>query len=426
VNKRQKLPAADASSSGDSTPRTSVIARLINPKLLALLLILAFVGSIAYQQFSDPSRYYQRGLAAIKQNDRQKLLSAAQSLEGNKEFEYHQWFLQAKLALIDGDTPQALKLADQARQHPDLSLEAGVLAGEAAYRLGAPGNAKLYWEEALRIDGQYVPAHQWMGILYYDLGAMDTAMLHLQAVSRLSPEDHRPDRLMGLMNRDYERPEIAIPHYQESLKRSPEQPDANAIRLEMAECHLKLREYDAALKVLDECKDSSKRSLLRARCLMNTGMLDEARQIASSLKDVRGPEQVESLQLSAEISLADSNPQSAAALLREATEVDPYNHSVRTQLAQVLGRLGETEASKEQTDKAKQLQEVWQRFSDLQVDAIDRPTDAEIRFEIGQLAGRLGKPLLAEVWYKAALAINPAMRQAADALRELASSKASQ
>jgi tetratricopeptide (TPR) repeat protein len=421
VTNRQKSPAKRTTSSDGVTAGGKIGYFFRNPKAWSLVLCLALVGSLGYQHWTDPLRYFERGVRAAQESDQRMLQSAIKSLEGHREFQLHRKYLQAKLALLNGDISSVVALADEAKQHPDLSLEAGVLAGEAAYKLGAAGNAKLYWEEALRIDGQYVPAHQWMGVLYYDLGAMDTAMMHLQAVSRLSPTDYRPDRLMGLMNRDYERPEIAVPHYQESLRRAPQQPDANEVRMELAECHLKLREYEVALKVLDQCSESSKKSLLRARCLMNVGLLEEARQIAKSLINVEGVQRVESLQLNAEIALADSNSEEAANLLRKAIEADPYNHSVRTQLAQVLGRLGEAEASKEQTEQAKRLQEVWQRFSDLQVDAIDRPTDADIRFEIGQLAGQLGKPQLAEVWYKAALAINPSMRVAADALQQLTS-----
>lgn len=420
MTKGQKSSIEKSRSNKSNSIGLQIGSLLSNPKAWSILLCLTFAGSIAYQQFADPVRYFERGMRAIKENDKGLLQSAVNSLAGNKEFQLHHKFLQAKLAMLEGDLPNAMMLASGARQHPDLSLEAGVLAGEAAYKLGAAGNAKLFWEEALRVDGEYIPAHQWMGVLYYDLGAMDKAMVHLQAVSRLSPSDYRPDRLMGLMNRDYERPEIAIPHYQESLRRAPQQPDANEVRMEMAECHLKLREYEVALKVLDQCAESSKKLLLRARCLLNVGLLDEARQLAKSLLNIQDTQRVEALQLNAEIALADSNSEQAANLLRKAIEADPYNHSVRTQLAQVLGRLGQTEASREQTEQAKQLQEVWQKFSDLQIEAIDRPTDFEIRFEIGQLASKLGKPQLAEVWFKAALAINPGMRAAADALREMA------
>jgi tetratricopeptide (TPR) repeat protein len=363
----------------------------------------------------DPWRQYQLGLKALKATDLATVAKIAKALESSPAYLPHARYLAAALAMREGDVKSALEGAIAAKEHPDLLIDANVLAGEAAYRIGAVGNAKLHWEEALRNDSNCVLAHRWMGVLYYDIGAMDAAMLHLGAVSRLDPSDPRADRLMGLMNRDYERPETAIPHYQESLRRDPGQRDADMLRLEMAECHIKLRDFMAALDALKQCNPSPKRDTLSARCLLNLGSLDEARSIARSLLGEH-KNRLDVLQINAEIALADSQLEQAAALLQAAAEVEPYNHGVRTQLAQVLGRMGKTDESKQQTERATELQGLWQKFSDLQVDAINRPTDAPIRYEIGSLANQLGKPELAVSWFKAALAIDPSLRTAAEAL----------
>ena len=249
---------------------------------------------------------------------------------------------------------------------------------------------------------------------------MDRAIVHLNIVSHLAPTDPRPDRLMGLMNRDYERPESAVPHYKESLKRAPKQRDADEVRLEMAECQIKLREFAEALETLEKCVETTRKKVLSARCLLNLGSLDEARIVANKML-TGDSSRVDVLQINAEIALADGSMKVAAELLQRATEVDPYNHGIRTQYAQVLGRLGQTENAKQQTERAEQLQGLWQRFSDLQIDAINRATDAPVRYEIGSLAKQLGKPELAISWFKAALAIDPSLRSAADALTEMVS-----
>ncbi len=156
--------------------------------------------------------------------------------------------------------------------------------------------------------------------------------------------------------------------------------------------------------------------------MLNLGSLDEARLIAGSML-ASERSRLDVLQINAEIALADGKLPLAAELLQAATEVDPYNHGIRTQLAQVLGRLGQAEGAKKQTERAEQLQGLWQRFSDLQIEAINRSTDAPVRYEIGSLAKQLGKPKLAESWFKAALAIDPALRSAADALSEMEAAK---
>jgi tetratricopeptide (TPR) repeat protein len=392
--------------------------KLSDPRWWVAGLLVVFMVTAYLQYQYDPWRQYQGGLQALQVADLAKVAKVTKALENSPAYMPHARYLAAAIAIREGDVKTALEGAIAAKEHPDLLIDANVLAGEAAYSLGAVGNAKLYWEEALRSDPNCVLAHRWMGVLYYDIGAMDAAMLHLTAVSRLDPSDHRADRLMGLMNRDYERPETAIPHYQESLRRAPRQRDADLLRLEMAECHIKLRDFPAALDALKQCVQSPKRDTLTARCLLNLGSLEEARSIARNLLGEH-KDRLDVLQINAEISLADSQLEPAAELLLAATKVEPSNHGVRTQLAQVFGRLGKTEESKEQTDRATELQGKWQKFSDLQIDAINRPTDASLRYEIGSLANQLGKPELAMSWFKAALAIDPSLRTAAEALSEV-------
>lgn len=392
---------------------------LTDPRWLVAILFIALVSTGYLQYLNDPYRKFQMGVKALESNDLELVQTVARSLESSPAYLSHSLYLDAALALREGDVETALERAIAAKENPELTIEANVLAGEAAYKVGAAGNAKLHWEEALRTDPECVTAHRWLGVLYYDLGAMDAAMLHLNTVSRLAPSDARADRLMGLMNRDYERPETAIPHYKESLRRAPQQREADEVRIEMAECHIKLREFAEALSALEDCSETPRQKILKARCLLNLGSLEEARFIANNLL-ASDRSRLDVLQINAEIALADGKLPAAAQLLQAATEIDPYDHGICTQLAQVLGRLGQTEGAKKQTERAEELQNLWQRFSDLQIDAINRTTDARVRYEIGSLARQLGKPELAVTWFRAALAIDPSMRMAADAIASIA------
>ncbi len=386
-----------------------------DPRCWVVLLLLMLIASVAYQAWQSPRRHFLAGMRAVRDNSRADVERAIGSLEGSATYELPQAYLKGWLQLQAGQADEALALAVSAQDHPDVEVESRVLAGQAAYRLGAAGNAKVFWEEALARDPDYLAAHQWLGVLYYDVGAMDNAMLHLRAVSRLAPEDYRPDRFMGLINRDYERPDVAIPHYLESLRRAPNQPDVETVWLELAECQIKQREYEAAMKSLSHCGESTRQKRLTARCLMNIGDLDDARRLARQSLLER-PEDVDAIQLNAEIALIDGEVEAAAQLLETAMRFHPFSHGVRTQLAQVLGRLGRDAESTEQSARAEELQKLWQRFSDLQIEAINRATDAPIRYEIGLLAKQLGKPELAVSWLKAALAIDPSMSLAGEAL----------
>lgn len=389
--------------------------RLLHPRSLAFLLLLTLFGSLAFQHWSDPQRHFQIGMEGVRNNDREKIEQAVAALEDVPSYRAQHAYLQGSLRMRDDQPEQALRLAMSSQDHPDLDAEARVLAGEAAYQLGAAGNAKLLWEDALALDPQCVAAHQWLGVLYFDLGAMDNAILHLKTVSELSPEDPRPDRLMGLINLDYERPEVAIPHYRETLRRAPNQPGVETVWLELAECQIKQREYASAMESLSHCADSPRKKRLAASCQMNLGSLEEARRLAQEALQAE-PDNVDSLQLNAEIALVDGQVERAAELLRTAAKVDPFDHGTRTQLAQVLGRLGREEESRQHAERAEELQKLWQRFSDLQIDAINQAANAEIRYEVGQLADQLGRPRLADSWFKAALAIDPGLTAASEAL----------
>jgi len=379
---------------------------LVDPRTLVVLLLLTFMGSLAYQQWNDPQRYFELGMTGVRENDRAKIERAAVALRDKPAYRMQHAFLSASLLVRDGQPERAIQLAISSQDHPDVEIQSRVLAGEAAYQLGAAGNAKLFWEDALLLNAQCVEAHQWLGVLYFDLGAMENSLLHLKSVSYLSPKDPRPDRFMGLINRDYERPEEAIKHYLESLRRSPRQPDVDTVRLELAECHIKLRQYEAAMESLSRCADSPQKVRLTARCLMNLGSLDDARRLAQQILQV-DPKNLKTLDLNAEIALIDGDVQRAADLLRTAVQVDPFDHGVRSRLAQVVARLGLDDEHRQHAQRAEELQDLWRQFSDLQVDAINRPIDADLRLQIGTLARQLGKEELALTWFKAAVAIDP-------------------
>ncbi len=73
---------------------------------------------------------------------------------------------------------------------------------------------------------------------------------------------------MGLMNRDYERPE---PPYRTIKSRSNARrcnPMQMRFASKMAECQIKLREFDAALKTLEKCVDTPRKIVLQARSML--------------------------------------------------------------------------------------------------------------------------------------------------------------
>lgn len=388
------------------------------PASLVILLSVSLVSMLLWQWWRDPERHFQRGLEALSGGERAAIENAAARLEGVPTHTAQQAFLLAALRLRDGEPKAAIELLQTCQDHPDVERDAHILAGEALYQLGAAGNAKLLWENALALDPESLEAHRWLGVLYFDLGAMDNAILHLQAVSRLAPNDHRPDRLMGQINRDYERPEVAIPHYEETLRRAPNQPNVETVWLELAECQIKQREYAAAVESLRNCSESPWQQRLLAECRMNLGDLDSARELAEKAVTAE-PDNLDGLELRSRIALADGDVAGATELLSRGVEIDPFDYHARFQLSQVLARQKRTEEAEMHSKRADELQQLWARFSDLQIDAINQPTNADVRHEIAMLAEQLGKKELAQTWFQAALAIEPSHAQALAGLTKI-------
>lgn len=386
------------------------------PALLVILLTLSLISTLVWQWWRDPERNFQHGLEALSGGERAGIETAVARLEGVPTHTAQQAFLRAALLLREGEPKAAIELLQSCQDHPDVERDAKILAGEAYYQLGAAGNAKLLWENALALDPESIEAHRWLGVLYFDLGAMDNAILHLQAVSRLAPDDHRPDRLMGQINRDYERPEVAIPHYRETLRRAPNQPDVETVWLELAECEIKQREYASAMESLQHASDSPWQHRLLAECHLNLGDLESARELAEQAVAAE-PDNLDGLKLQSRIALTDGDVARAAELLSRAVEIDPFDYHARSQLSVVLARQDRLKDSEIHAKRADELQQLWTRFSDLQIDAINQMTNAEVRYEIAMLAGQLGKIDLARTWLQAALAIEPSH---AGALAELA------
>ena len=391
---------------------------LWHPRTLAAILAVTLAFWLMWNWSTNPDKLVRAGFEHIRSQNYEALDEIVSQLRQDPRYTYHADFFAA-VNLVDSEKYQeALALLDNAMAHPDLEVESRVLAGQAAYTLGAAGNAKLLWEEALALDPNSVPAHRWLGAMYYDLGAMDNAILHLQVVSRLVPDDPRPDRLMGLINLDYERPEVAIPHLQETLARSPDQAGAGKVWLELAECQVKQREFQAAIESLKQAEEGATKHRLIAECKLNLGELESAKtEIEMARREA--PEDVESLLLSAQIFLLEGSLPNAIEALQEAARVDPFNHSAQMQLSQVLARNGDADAAEVHSARAEELQGMWQKFSDLQIDAINEMTNAQIRVEIARLAKELGKRELAATWYRAAIAIDPSRSDAREELADL-------
>jgi tetratricopeptide (TPR) repeat protein len=330
-------------------------------------------------------------------------------------YEPQRHFLQGALLLREGQIFPALHAFGHSVNYAPLRVRTLTLSGQALYLAKRYQDAIRLLNQAVEADPNWIDAHRWLASAYYDLGLNEDAMEHLQRVAELDPSDPRPHRLMGLMHKDFEGFDLAVAAYLESLRRDPRQPDDETIRLELAESQIKLRRYEDAMQTLAQCPPSDARSVFEAECLYSLGKSDEARRrLQETLQ--RSPEHLPALMLSGTIELEQGNAAAAIETLSRAVTAYPKDYTARFKLAQAYRRAGNNELADQHTAEVDRLKAIRTEFAELHHVAAAEPNDAQVRCRLAELALELDRPDLAQVWYQAALAIDPTNEQAARGL----------
>jgi tetratricopeptide (TPR) repeat protein len=97
----------------------------------------------------------------------------------------------------------------------------------------------------------------------------------------------------------------------------------------------------------------------------------------------------------------------------------PHDYAIHYNLSQAYGRTGEHAQAAALAARADELKRLWEEFADLHLQAIGRPSDADVRFRLGEIASQLERKDLAVNWYRAALNLAPNHKEAATALAQL-------
>ena len=389
------------------------------PWLLLILVPLAIGGGrIWHVHRTAPAAYFQAGKAAFAADDLDAVEAAAQCLGGLEAYQPHRHLLEGMVLLRSGRLLEAVQQFVPANDHPDTQALAYALSGEALYKAKRYRDGLRILSGAIQLDPSNTDARRWLAALYYDIGMMDHAVEQLRVVAEQAPADPRPCRLRGLIYRDFEKYDAAIAEYRESMRRDPEQPDRQAVRVEWAECLLKQGRHEEALEVLQKTSPAPDALTLQAECYHAQGNPAEARKrLEEALR--LAPRDLNALLLDAAIRFSANDAAGAARTLQKAAEYHPADYRVRYKLVQAYERLGRTKEALEQAKAMNELRQLRTRFSDLHNKAMTDSTSAELRCQLGELAGKLGKPDLAYSWYTAALALDPDYAPARQALGKL-------
>lgn len=130
-----------------------------------------------------------------------------------------------------------------------------------------------------------------------------------------------------------------------------------------------------------------------ANCLNQQGKLAESREVLAGIlrqENLSPQQRAPALSAVAEMAEQERNWPSAIQLLSESVELDPYNTNWQYRLGVCLAKSGRHEESKRYMERAAELDQLWQRRSDLELQMASEPNNADVRFELGEILAKLG------------------------------------
>jgi tetratricopeptide (TPR) repeat protein len=289
------------------------------------------------------------------------------------------------------------------------------IAGELAFKQKQYGDSLQALNAAIEMSDQakrkLVPAYQLMASIYYDLGNMQQAMESATIVSDLDPNNARIFHFIGMVQQDYEQWQDSLLSYQRYLELDPFGNLRETVIINMAEVHIKLRQFTKALTQLNQVLVTPRIYALRASCHYNLGDVQNA---FDALNDAlsRDPAQHEAILLKGTIEVQDRSYTTAVDTCVRGLRYYPRDDVLMYKLSEAYRGLGDEAKAKELAAQSTILRAKRERFSQLNNDVIIEPTNIAMRLELGKLAEEIGKPELAVIWYQAVLTIDSQNQQA--------------
>lgn len=369
-------------------------------------------------QLVRASSNFQNAVEAVHRNDWEAVRAAARSLRAVDGYERHLALLEGILLKYDGRFSEALALLGHARRHPDTVAMAYHHSGEILYQTKQFGPAQRILSAALTLDPNATDARRFLAATYFDTGAMDDAVKELETIVQQTPEDSRPHRLLAMIYKDYENYAEAIDEYRTSLELDPNQPDRYDLLIDLAESLIAIRRFQEAAETLGQCQPCARVLVAKAKCRYEEGQPAEAERLAHEALDLES-DHSGALQLLATLADEADDMESSVEYLTKAVDADPTDFRLRYKLGQACQQVGRTDLAEKHLAVMGELRTLRRRFTDLHTEAIARPEDVEVRYQLGIVASKLDMVDIARHWFVVVLGMNPEHTGAQDALASL-------
>ena len=388
--------------------------------LAALAVTIPLLIAVFLTQYAgrDPQLHFQNGMAAAKSGDTETVLHEASRLLKTPGFESYGHMLRGTWFLETREYVAAANEFGMATDDPKTRTEAYTRRGEAFYRMHQFVNAEQMLLQALKLDADNSDARRWLASTYYDLGSMSLALEHLRIIGDMNADDGRPFRLIGRIEKDFQHHGEAIDDYREALRRTLLESEREAVNEELAECLVHQLQYSEALRTLQDAKPTAPVFALQAACYAALG--DSLKAISKANDALHlNPDLVSAILTRASIELETGKAVNVIDLLERAAAAHPGNFEILFQLVKALRLAGRVEEADEKSRRLAELEKLVDEFAKLNATAFSDLGNADLRFQLGQLALKIDRADLARSWLEAALAIDPDLVRARNLLREL-------
>jgi tetratricopeptide (TPR) repeat protein len=380
--------------------------RLSRSRVAGIVVLLIIVGSAGgwWYHSTRPHVRLRRGLEALRLDDLAHAQQYAELLRASGDDDrYH--LLAGQLALKQNEWRKALSHAAAISPDGPVAHDAALLQAHCLISLRQPHAAADILRQLVDERPDLADAHRYLAGIYYDQVDLIHAVPHLEAVAKLDPKDARALALLGRCRRDREEYEQAVDAYRESLRREPHPRDEDQIRIELAECLMKLRKEDEVIREVAGMQ-TKEAVAIRAEALIGLGHEDEALKLLDDgLKE--HPDFGGFLRLRGERYRAASQPAKALPLLEKMVAQVPDDFRARTALARTYEDLGRTKEAKEQDDKVKSLVGIIDLIHTKELKAMNETWNAALRMEIAELYDKIHRPQDAKTWRQAAESAAP-------------------
>jgi Flp pilus assembly protein TadD len=372
-------------------------------------LLLAVVVSAVWGAFwwrGRPERHLAAAEAVLDSGDPERAVPWLELPERTPRTRDRALLLRVRSALARGRLEEAVNAIGRVKPGGPRDTDLAFWKGRALYAGKQSARAVAWFQEVVRRRPDDAEARRWLAAAAYDLGDRVTALTALHAVTRLQPDDPRAWRTLALLYKEDAAFEDARPAYQTTLKLDPGQP---LVRLELAETLIALGDYRGAERQLSLCKGQvpeGERVSLLVQCRRILGDPEEVRSLLDAALSA-SPAHPRLLGERAQSDFARGRYREAVEQFDRALAAEPSNAKWLYQRGLALRKLGRAAESDRDLARASGLNRDLARLSQLDEEASRKPNDPEVRYQLGRLCVRLGKPEMAVSWFQAALACDP-------------------